>query len=791
MSKGMLFLSAFLISLNVWSQSESWTLTGTVKDSKGSSLPGATISLTEFKKYTTANGEGRFEFAAIPKGTYHIQVTHLGYKTLIQIVRPRNQSIVDFNLTLQEDASQLSEVQVVGKTETQQAKLQPIKAEVINTKAVQEQPATLVELMNRSAGIRIRQTGGLGSDAGLMMNGFQGRAIKNFKDGIPMDYLGAGYNIALVPVNMLERVEVYKGVLPTGLGADALGGAVNLITKKSLYRYAEASYEIGSFNTHRLSLNALYTDTTLKFFVGADAFLNRSDNNYDVTVNVTDRETATQRPATVRLFHNRFTNYYAELYGGITNTRWADELRIGVTGFDIDRQNQYGATMSQPFGASVSRQYSIIPTLRYRKAFDKLSIDQFLTTSTIRVTQTDTAKGTYDWYGNFIPSPSRTGEAIVRGTLSSLDFTYFTSRTNLAWSVNDRHKLELNVVSANMSRLGRDPLGVTFRDSGRDVLTVKANYYKAVAALGLTSDLANERMVNNLIVKFYHYDTQAIDADYYGTEEPRAASTNRWGVAEALKFSLTPSSFVRASAEFATRLPEQDEMFGDGNFNRSNFALLPERSTNVNLGFRTEKFERYSLEVNTFYRVTKDMILRVPVDFLFSQNQNVTSVRGLGVESDVTVFLWKWLRANGNFTYQDFRLFNTGNRIAEGSRLRNTPYFFANLGLSGTRSHILSSRDKLHLYYYYMFVREYYLDYIPKAQEPTGFLGLWGRAQFDAPNIIPNQALHTIGFTYNPINTRFAIGLQVKNLLNTPVYDNFRIQNAGRSLHLKLNYILQ
>ena len=49
--------------------------------------------------------------------------------------------------------------------------------------------------MNRSAGIRIRQTGGLGSNAGLMMNGFQDRAIKNFKDGIPMDYLGAGYNI--------------------------------------------------------------------------------------------------------------------------------------------------------------------------------------------------------------------------------------------------------------------------------------------------------------------------------------------------------------------------------------------------------------------------------------------------------------------------------------------------------------------------------------------------------------------------------------------------------------------
>src|SRR5690606_39559635 len=67
------------------------------------------------------------------------------------------------------------------------------------------------------------------------------------------------------------------------------------------------------------------------------------------------------------LFHSRFRNYYAELYGGVRNTSWADELRVGVTAFHIDRQNQFGARMEQPFGAATGRQYSIIPTLRYQK----------------------------------------------------------------------------------------------------------------------------------------------------------------------------------------------------------------------------------------------------------------------------------------------------------------------------------------------------------------------------------------------------------------------------------------
>ncbi|GAB3257625.1 TonB-dependent receptor [Larkinella harenae] len=757
---------------------------------KGEALPGATVRIVELQKYTTTDTDGGFVFSGVTAGNYRIQVTYMGYRPLQQEVNSGGQKAIRLNLVLEEESSELSEVQVRGKSETQQAKELPIKAEIINAKAIQEQPSTLVELMNRSAGIRIRQTGGLGSNAGLMMNGFQDRAIKNFKDGIPLDYLGAGYNIGLVPVNMLERVEVYKGVLPTGLGADALGGAVNMVTKKSLYRYAEASYEIASFNTHRASLNVFYSDTTRKYFVGADAFINRSDNNYKVNVTVTDLETAARSNATVRLFHNRFTNYYAEAYGGVANTRWADELRLGVTWFRIDRQNQYGSTMAQPFGASVSQQYSVIPTLRYRKTFRKVSVDQFLTASTIHVAQVDTARGIYDWYGNFRPSPSRNGEASTRGSLANIGFSYFTARTNLAYQLNNSNKLELNIVSAKMTRQGNDPLGLTFK-SGVDILAPTAHYYKLISALGLESKWLDDRLANTLIAKFYHSSVRATDTDYYGAELPRSSTSNRLGVAEAVKFSVSAHSFVRASAEVATRLPEQDELFGDGNFHRSNFELKPERSTNFNLGFRTEKPGRYTVELNTFYRITRDLILRVPIDIFFTQNQNVNNVRGLGVEADAGLSLTRWLRANGNFTWQDFRLFATNNQNLEGSRLRNTPYFFANLGFNATLPRVFAGHDRLNMYYYFMFVREYYLDYIPKALEPSGFLGLWGRARFDAPNIIPNQQLHSLGLTYNPVNDRFSIGLQLKNIFDKPVYDNFRIQNAGRSIHLKLNYILK
>lgn len=783
-------ITALLSPLITYAQ-DTYKITGNIKDHRGEALIGAAVAVEGLELHEITNEKGQFTLTVPRRNSYVVSAQHIGFKKASQTVSFSGIG-KPLTFTLQEDQTQLSEVQVTGRTETQEAKLQPIKAEIIHTKAVQEQPSTLVELMNRSAGIRIRQTGGLGSSAGLMMNGFQDRAIKNFKDGIPMDYLGAGYNIALVPVNMLERVEVYKGVLPTGLGADALGGAVNLVTKKSLYRYAEASYEIASFNTHRASLNGLYTDTTRHFFLGADAFLNRSDNNYKVDVTVTDHETAARSEAEVRLFHNKFTNYYAEAYGGLTGLRWADELRAGVTWFRINRQNQYGSSMSQPFGAAVSRQYSVIPTLRYRKTFNRLSIDQFLTASNIHVEQVDTARGTYDWFGTFIPSPSRGGEVTVNGSLSDITFSYFTSRTYLGYQINDAHKAEINVVSTNIGRDGRDPRGLKLPDTGQDILSLPAKYNKLVGAAGLQSVFLNEKPTNNLIAKYYYYNTSTINVDVYGTAlgQHRYTSNSSFGLAEALKFALTPATFFRVSAEAATRLPEQDEMFGDGNFHRSNFLLKPEKSININAGFRTEKRNAYNLEINAFYRITRDLILKMPIDFLFTQNQNVSNVKGLGLETDLNVHLTRWLRANGNFTYQDFRVFDTGNRLTEKARLRNTPYFFANLGLNANLDRI-PGKGRLQVYYYFTFVREYYLDYIPRSLEPDGFLGLWGKAKFEAPNIIPSQALHSLGFTYNPVNDRFAIGIQAKNIFDTNVYDNFRIQNAGRSFHLKLNYTLK
>ena len=764
--------------------------TGTVVDENGIPVAGATVSLDGRKHQAITDTKGVFQLEEIAGGPHTLEVSHLGSAPQVIPLQFKRQEDIEVNITLSADAHQLDEVWVSVKSVNRELAERPILTQVVDTRMAQQQPTTLTELLNRSAGVRVRQTGGLGASSNLMINGFQNRSIRYFKDGIPLDYLGGGFDISLVPVNMLERVEVYKGILPPTLGADALGGALNLVTNQQTGQQVNASYEVGSFNTHRVSLTAFTPFKDSSFFIGVDGFFNYSDNDYKADLEVADPESGRPYAVRVPLFHNAFKNYYAELYGGVAHTTWADELRIGLTAYQLDRQVNYGTSMSQAIGAATNRQHALVPTVRYRKGFwgDRLQVDQFLTTSVLQVDRVDTAGGQYNWLGEFTPTDGRIGELITRGSLASLNYRYYTSRSHAALRLDDRHTVDLNVVLSGFARTGSDPLGQRFANSGADVLAARARYNKQVVGLGLRSAFWGDRLTNQLVGKFYRYATDATDASYEGNAIEHAYSSSAFGVADGIKWDLTPTSYLRASVETALRLPEQDELFGDGDRKLANFELKPERSLNINLGYRKAFVRKHSLEVNAFYRITHDLILQVPYNFLFSQSQNIDQVRGLGVEVDGAVRFTPWLQALVNFTYQDQRLFDTENPSMELSRLRNTPFFFANATLNGTFHDVLGGRDQLRVYWSYGYVRQYYLNALPKDQEPDGFLGLWGDAKIDARNIIPDQHMHTVGFTYTPAIQNITLGVQVKNALDRAVYDNFRIQNPGRGVYVKLSY---
>jgi outer membrane receptor protein involved in Fe transport len=685
----------------------------------------------------------------------------------------------------------LEEVMISAPSLSRTVAQQAIRATVVDIKDARAQPATLTDVMNRSAGVRIRQTGGLGAETSVMLNGFGGKSIRYFKDGVPTDYLGAAFNFSIVPVNMIERVEVYKGVLPVSLGADALGGAVNIVSRQAGgRRTVDVAYQYGSFNTHRASVNVRTQTRDGRFFGGMDAFFNHSDNDYRASVPVVDTETAVAHVGKRRLFHNRFTNGYAEIYAGVANRPWADNLRIGLTAFHIARQHNYGSSMEQPFGAATGGMYSVIPTLKYVKSmFDnRLKAEQFFAVNTLHTHTTDTARGRYDWNGVFTPVASRAGEISTEGSLLKLRYSNFTSRSHISLNIHPAHTLELNVVYTGVKRTGEDPRGIKFQQTDIDDLNRPATLSKIVAAAGLKSFFSGEKLSNNLFVKYFSSRAKGLEMSAITTyEQEYELRANRIGAGEALKYSFGRHLFARLSGESAVRLPEQEEFFGNGDFILSNFALLPERSYNFNLGIHAEKPELFAAECNLFYRRTYDMILLINTGLL-AQYKNVDKVKGVGLELDARYSACRWLNLSANMTFQDFRLFGQSDPTYEGARLRNTPFFFANTGINTDFGNLFKRSDRLSAYWYYHFVREYYLNYIPRSHEPGGWLGLWGKPKVNvASQIIPDQQMHTVGCLWQSPGRMLALSLEIKNIFDAEVFDNYRIQNAGRSFHVKIN----
>src|SRR5690606_20366444 len=110
----------------------------------------------------------------------------------------------------------------------QQINRQAFTVSAIDATKLHNTTLNLSDALDRVSGVRVRETGGLGSSMNLSLNGFSGNHVRFFIDGIPMDNMGSSFQINNMPVNIAERIEVYKGVVPIWLGSDALGGAINI-----------------------------------------------------------------------------------------------------------------------------------------------------------------------------------------------------------------------------------------------------------------------------------------------------------------------------------------------------------------------------------------------------------------------------------------------------------------------------------------------------------------------------------------------------------------------------------
>ena len=126
------------------------------------------------------------------------------------------------------ESKELETLVVVGtKDEAMVLEQSAAAVDVIDLKSDQKLTADLSEVLSREPGISIRRMGGLGSRERFSLNGLRDEQIRFFIDGIPLEMSAYTFGIGAIPVNLISRADIYHGVVPIELGADALGGAID------------------------------------------------------------------------------------------------------------------------------------------------------------------------------------------------------------------------------------------------------------------------------------------------------------------------------------------------------------------------------------------------------------------------------------------------------------------------------------------------------------------------------------------------------------------------------------
>src|SRR5690606_28171927 len=324
-------VSFLLITSLVYAQQG--TLSGTVSATSGQPVEGASVTLNPGNQATMTDGDGRYTLSGIPFGTYTLSVTSLEIQAVDkQVVIDRARQRV--NITAEtSDVTQLDEASVTRSTEKREIETQGFAVAVVETEEASVRNIQTNELLDRTVGVRVRQSGGLGSEIEYNLNGMTGRSVGIFIDGIEISTYGSSFNLNNIPPAMIERIEVYKGVLPAHLSGDLLGGAINIVLKKGdTANSLTAAISYGSFNTLQADLSGQYRNPKNGFTTKVSGFYTATDNDYEQWGKFS--KYIEPNGVVVRSFRTkRFFDGYRALGGraefGFTGVKWADSFFLG------------------------------------------------------------------------------------------------------------------------------------------------------------------------------------------------------------------------------------------------------------------------------------------------------------------------------------------------------------------------------------------------------------------------------------------------------------------------------
>lgn len=774
-------------------------LSGKVLFKDGNPVVSALIYIKENGKSVYTGEEGQFTLDNLEPAIYNVIIQPFGKDEIKVTTDLRYESdVLNVQLQDKEDFA-LEDVIIKTKSKGRLTKEKGYSVEVVSTKELALQSLGTTEILDRSAGVKIRQSAGLGSDINFNLNGLSGNSVRVFIDGIPIRNYGKAFSLSSIPPSMIERIEVFKGVLPGELTEDALGGGINVILKKENKNSLTAAYTFGSFNTHQADIQGNYYHEKTGINTQLSAFYTYTDNNYDVygdNVYVVNPQTGKVKYVTAERFHDSFESKGIKADVGVRDKSWADELALGLLYSDIKNDIQTGATMDVVYGNRRSERDSRMINLRYSKKdlFTKgLAANTFSSYSQTNRKVIDTVPVMYNWFGDIIRDQNgnpvnwnNSGGEAGQSTLANNNEKNLANRTGLSYEFMENHYLKTNFFYNQFTRDIDDP---ELPKAENELLDTRF-LSKTIWSFTYEASFFDEKLTTTAFFKNYRQRVELTDLkknnNNFITEIKYDKSIHNNGYGLALSYELTPKILLMTSAEKAIRMPGIFELLGNTSENvLPTYNLKPERSNNVNLGASfgpyLHKKHRFKADVNFFLRDISDMIVRGISSNITDKYgfENLGKVRSTGVDLELNYNYNKRFNLTANFSnfnarynlqYDEFG----SEYVYYKDRLRNAPYLTLNTYAEYKFPNVFKKGNNLNLNYNFGYTHEFFRNWESLASKGKAY--------------IPTQAVHSFGVNYSMMNQKLTVGINAKNITDQQVFDNWALQKPGRAFYLKLTY---
>jgi len=611
---------------------QSGVIQGSVRSAEsGAALPGVTIVLEPAGLGTLSDARGNFQILNVPTGTHTVVARRLAMETARHEVTVAAGSSTRVDFLLVEQALLVPAVVVSATGETQRLSRTAASVGVISSEALrQARPAHPSSVMSQVPGVWVNTTGGEGHMTAIRQPMTTKPVYLFLEDGVPTRSTGFFNHNALYEVNLpqADRVEVLKGPASALYGSDAIGGVINVETRRpSVYPSAEGYVEGGAFGYNR-------------FLGSASAGGLRADVNLTRTDGWRERTGYDRQSATLR--------WDGQLSGG---TR----VKSVLTASRIDQQTAGSSALPRALYEESPRQ-NLTPismrqvrALRFSTAFERLGENTlFSVTPYARWNEMEMVP---NWTLTFDPHIGTTGHRSA-GVLARARLDLPDLRSRIIGGVDVDHspggRVEDRIVVTRTGAVfsGYSP-GERIYDY--DVTFQSASPYlqadvRPLETLHLSAGLRYDRMS-------YDYRTRLdpVATGRWRRPEDAVRTYSHLSPKLGASWDVGPAFNLYGNYNRGFRAPSEGQLFRQGSA-LNTVDLDPVTADSYEVGVRGEVLGRFGYTLAGYaMEVSRDILNFVRADGS-TEAQNAGATRHRGVEAGLNVRLHESVRGNVGYS---------------------------------------------------------------------------------------------------------------------------------------------